>query len=623
MRTFLVGAAVFAFAAGPAAAQAPVLAVSWDAKLPADRSPENSKATELNVRPNQSEAYYVYVYNPSEDPMTYAVIVAQGTGAGDKLAEQTVTVEPKRTLRVPFAAPAPIAGQAPAAGLAPAATPAAAPAGKAIGNQLVFRLVNPKTGKNVVQDQTLPVQILPLSSYIDPRETSFAYSRSANRLTVTLAKVKKVTADEKPKFEHPCKVKLELRPDLIRGLDKNSVLEGTFESELSENGPDTVTLIASNMRFTGENPGGLVGVSVDGVDRAIVYEVSFATDNTTGTPLTFDKSKPRLVPVGGRWVAAPGKPFPVRIEVDAVPRKDDYRIAAWFDRAGTDQALQPLLKKDSRVQNESVSAVIGGPDGGIAVHAAVSDWVVNIDTAGVIGKRKVSTAVTKPDRTLVGRDEQTLTLDRTGPVDVTLSPAARSGERGTVLKVSASGRDKESGVEKVIFFVGDAPGADGKAAPGGKVVVKKLDAATTDAVSREAELPLPDVKGRVQIGVRYVNVLGMVTDKVEEVDVVDPPKPKSKEAGATTGTIKGVIAQGGGSQIRPQPGLKVELRGPDNKAIKTTQSGEGGKYEFKDVPPGDYTVFSIKPADAGAKGDVGVSVKAGETTEAKPVFLKR
>jgi hypothetical protein len=239
--------------------------------------------------------------------------------------------------------------------------------------------------------------------------------------------------------------------------------------------------------------------------------------------------------------------------------------------------------------------------------------VVDVDTAGVVGKRAVTVAVTKPDGTLVDGVEQTLTLDRTAPVNVSLLPDKKAAERGTVLKVTASGQDAESGVTKVLFFVGDPPAADGKAAPGSKVVVKDLEGPRTDRVDVIAELPLPDVKGRVQIGVRYVNILGMTTDKVEEVDVVDPPKPKDKEAGATTGIVKGVIGQGGGNQVRPQPGLKVELRGPDKKPIKTTTSGDGGKYEFKDVPPGDYTVFSIKPIDAGAKGEQAVTVEAGKT----------
>ncbi len=626
-RTFLVGAAVLAVSAGQAIAQkAPEVGISWDANLPAGDSPAKAKlADRLTVRPNQTEAYYLYVYNPNDAPKTYTVVVAKGTGAGDELARQSITVDPEKTLRVPFTAPAPPPVAPPAAGQPPAAAaPPAANPGKLLDGQLVVRLINPTTGKDVVPAKTVFTTILPLANYIDEEKTTAVYSRAKNRLEVVIAK-KKADKDTKSEFENrPCKVKLTLRPDLIRGLVQESVLEGTFEAELSEQGPDTVTLLAENLKFVGDNPEGLVGVTVDGVDRALVFTVSFAADNTTGTRLTFDKAKPRLVPVGGLWVAAPGKPFPVRIEVDAVPATDEYRLAAQFDRSGTGdpKTAQPLLRKDSRVRDDRIYAVVGGADGAIVLQASRADWVVDIDTAGVVGKRKVTTAITKPDRTLVDGNEQTLTLDRTPPVNVTLV-SAKSGERGTVLKVSASGQDAESGVTKVIFFVGDAPGADGKAAPGGKVVVKTLDAPTTDKVEIAAELPLPDVKGRVQIGVRFINVLGMATDKVEEVDIVDPPKPKDKEAGATTGTIKGKIAQGGGNQVRPQPGLKVELRGADNKPIKTTTTNDEGKYEFKDVPPGDYTVFSIKPIDAGAKGEKGVTVKAGETTDAKELFIKR
>src|SRR5262249_30639471 len=108
-------------------------------------------------------------------------------------------------------------------------------------------------------------------------------------------------------------------------------------------------------------------------------------------------------------------------------------------------------------------------------------------------------------------------------------------------------------------------------------------------------------------------------DKVAEVDVVDPAKP-GKEGGP--GAVKGLIAQGGGYQVRPQPGLKVELRGPDGKPVKTATTNEKGEFEFKDVAPGPYSVYSVKPADAGARGEKGVRVEAGKPSEVT-VFLLR
>lgn len=620
-RTLPVVAAILAVTAGPAAAQkAPEFGLSWDPNLPAGDAPAKAKlADRLTVRPNQSEAYYLYVHNPNDAPKTYTVVVAKGTGAGDELARQSITVDPEKTLRVPFAAPA-TPPPAPAAAGQPAAPPAN-PA-KRLDGQLVVRLINPTTGKDAAPAKTVFTTILPLANYIDEEKTTAVYSRARNRLEVTVAK-KKGDAGAKSEFEgRPCKVKLTLRPDLIKGLVAESVSDGTFEAELSDQGPDSVTLLAENLRFVGDAPEGLVGVAVDGVDRALVYTVTFAADNTTGTRLTFDRAKPRLVPVNGLWVAAPGKPFPVRIEVDAVPASDQYRLAAKFDRAGTNDpnTAQPLLRRDAPVRDDSIAATVGAADGAIVLQAARADWVVAVDTAGVVGKRSVTATITKPDGGFVDGNKETLVLDRTAPVNVTLA-LPKAGERGTVIKATASGLDAESGVARVYFFVGDPPAADGKAAPGGKVVAKSIVPASPEKVDVTADVPLPDVKGLVQVGVRVVNVLGMTTDKVEEVDVTDPPK-KDKEAGATTGTVKGLIAQGGGSQVRPQPGLKVELRGPDGKAVKSTTTNDEGKFEFKDVPPGDYKVFSTKPVDANAKGEKGVTVEAGKTAEVT-VFLLR
>ena len=124
IRTFLAGVMAAAIA-GPALAQkAPDVAVSWDANLPADAPPADAKrAKNLTVRPNQTDAYYVYVYNPNDQAKTYTLVLAKGVGAGDELLRQSVTVDPEKTVRVPIVAPAPPA-PAPAAARPAAWSPA-------------------------------------------------------------------------------------------------------------------------------------------------------------------------------------------------------------------------------------------------------------------------------------------------------------------------------------------------------------------------------------------------------------------------------------------------------------------------------------------------------------------
>jgi hypothetical protein len=196
----------------------------------------------------------------------------------------------------------------------------------------------------------------------------------------------------------------------------------------------------------------------------------------------------------------------------------------------------------------------------------------------------------------------TIVLDDTRPEGIRLAPVSKA-IRNRLLTVSAVGTDPESGIARVLFFLGEPPAADGKPAPGGRVV-EGVPPATPDGPFT-AELQMPDRTGRIPIGVRFINNVGLFQDVVDEVEVTDPP-PKP-----TTGTIKVTVGQG--SPVRPQSGLEVQLRDEKNAMIlKTGKTNEKGEYTFEDVAPGKYVVYSSKPADF-SKAQSPVTVEAGKT----------
>src|SRR5439155_21388116 len=72
----------------------------------------------------------------------------------------------------------------------------------------------------------------------------------------------------------PAKVILNVRPDLIPGLDADAAREGTYETLVAP-GAEKVTLVALSLKFLGENRGGFISIGADGVSHAFVYQVDF------------------------------------------------------------------------------------------------------------------------------------------------------------------------------------------------------------------------------------------------------------------------------------------------------------------------------------------------------------
>jgi hypothetical protein len=121
-----------------------------------------------------------------------------------------------------------------------------------------------------------------------------------------------------------------------------------------------------------------------------------------------------------------------------------------------------------------------------------------------------------------------------------------------------------------------------------------------------AQLALPaDKKGPTDLGVQFINNVGLSTFATATVNLVDalPTLP---------GRIQGTVLE----STRPQAGLEVSLRDP--KAPKTSEdkakatTGADGMFTFENLPPGAYTVSSSK-AITKRKADVPVTVQAGQT----------
>jgi hypothetical protein len=563
---------------------------------PADKDPA-APIRNILLRPNVQEPLYLYVRNPTDGNRQLTVSVESGDGAGDGIGRAAVAAAARQTVRV--ALPTVAAPAAPAAPGATTAPATAAPAARTLrGRVLQLRLLGEKG--EVLQKTVLPILVQAPNQYV---RASAAFEGEIgsprNRL---LVRVEDRRADGRPFTGPSADVQLELN---VPGLIPESTKAGTYQAKLPPGG--AVTLTAENLRFREAGRRGVVAVTVDGYKRAFLFETDFG--GTNPQPLTAT-----ALSLGNPRYAIPGKPCPVPLAVDNAPRPDDA-LEFGFDRAGTGTFETTRLDGERR---QRVTVAPGGPDDGLVFATEVGDWVVDLNTAGVFGTRALRLRLLDPQGTEVAVRRGEITLDDTPPEGLRLGLPSKPPVRGLPLKVTATGADPESGVREVLFFVGDPPTADGKPAPGGRVAIAPPAAA---GAPYAAELPMPNQTGPVKVGVRFTNAVGLSADKTAEVELVDPSAAGGGGTKPTVGKIKGKVVQG--SEERPQPGLRVQLRDEKGTAVvKTTDTNAKGEFTFEDVAPGNYNVYSVKPTDANAKALKPVTVKAGETTNVT-LALKR
>ena len=84
---------------------------------------------------------------------------------------------------------------------------------------------------------------------------------------------------------------------------------------------------------------------------------------------------------------------------------------------------------------------------------------------------------------------------------------------------------------------------------------------------------------------------------------------------AQVGVVRGVAVDTSGNVL---PGIVVSLRTLDGKVFQSVTTGEGGAYEFPDVPVGQYQIFS---EFAGYKTPQPLSVKVTPSGLATPPRL--
>jgi Prealbumin-like fold domain len=595
IRSSLAFAAAVALAsiltAGPLAAQPtdrPWVFVSDSPTEPADRDPA-AQIRNILLRPNVEGTFYVYVRNPTERDQEVTVLLSAEPADGSEFARVTVPVGAKRTVRVRPPRPA-------AEAVVPGGAKPVLPPATAVPKSLYLTLA---IGRDLLERVELPVRVQVPSQYVVASPAFVTDAEGLGKLTVTLTDRRQ---DGKPFAGPPAKVHLDVSPARVPDLVSDSMPGSTFRGELRPGG--RAVLAVTNVRFRGPNRAGVVAVDVDGYDRAFLFETDFS--GTTPQP-----QRATSLHIAAPAYVIPGKPCPVRLEVDKPPAGAVVEFG--IDRSNTGTFETTTHASD---RYEAVGARWDGAAGGIVFVNALHDWVEDLETAGMTGTRRLRLRLLDgAGKVLVesttNRDlvvEETISFDDTPPVDGRFGPFGKA-VRNRVLDIAATASDPESGVARALFFLGEPPTADGKPAPGGRVVVATPPAREGGRFT--AQLQMPDRAGPLAVGVRFINAVGLATDVIAEVVVAEAPN---------TGDIKVKVVQG--SEDRPQPNVTVQILDEKKAAVvKTADADAKGEVTFKDMPPGKYVAFSNKPKDY-AKAEKPVTVEVGKVAEVT-LSLKR
>jgi len=396
------------------------------------KGPVRGRITNVVLRPNAELAFHVYLENPGTDEWSNVTVRLSADEKGDQpLAEGLVEkVGPGEVARVVLRSTAPLPPPQPPVAVPPAADkekaapaapkpPAGTPAPPTFYLQAFDDQKPPKPFANT-RPTPVSIRISPPRDYITASPDVTQNAGGGYSLAVRLGR----HANASEAFRGlPAPARLDIRPELVPGLDPASLKDGTFRTVIAPNAKDVV-LVAKDLRFTGRRGLSTVTVSVDGYDRAFVFTTDFS-----GTTPSLVPSDVRGVRIDAPRYAVPGRPLSARLEV--FNDIGDERPKLEFYRADQGEPEEPTAALTTSRQRTATYLI--GKAGELVFHAEVKDWSIPLDTAGVYGTRTLKFSLTDQNGTVLTRpraddpaeNEQVttthlLTLDDTPPAPVRL-----------------------------------------------------------------------------------------------------------------------------------------------------------------------------------------------------------
>lgn len=378
-----------------------------------------------------------------------------------------------------------------------------------------------------------------------------------------------------------------------RAAESSTVAGGALAATLTEPSP-VATLRATLTPETDAGP--LTATAeVNGVPSAIRWRGRLPAFGQSAA-LRVDRTP--TIEVEADELVASGDPLSYTVR--AIPAGKGARLEVGFAGTGTTTDRFEVLHRFKRVRREIATVQPKPAAGDLLLSTTIGQWVGEIDTRGMAGRRMLVAQVRDSDGVILARATQPVVVDADPPERLALEPKDDAVVNGKPLSLVVTALDRLSGIEGVRVYLGEPTGS--APPPGAKPVAAVRE--STGAGRWIAAAPIPK-------GVTSIAVTAEVTNGVGLVRCLTRTLAVQSAEQVSLGSVAGSVVEG----ARPQPGLAVELRDADQKPIAAAKTNASGRFLFPAVKPGKYLVWAVK-TQSQRVGASAVEVKSGATSQA-------
>jgi hypothetical protein len=518
---------------------------------------------EIRIRPNGTvQPYQLLLANPA--PRERKVVVKL---VGLNRETDVIAVAPGKTATLAFPGPPPVPLPPGQAGQQPLPDE-----GLLVkGDELVLQLFDPTDRETVRQTIRIPIAVTHPADYLRVTDPIFRPSVGSrpNHLSASI-----VPGNIPP--GGPCTVRLGFPPERNRDL---VVRDGSMTGSVERGGPP-LSLYADNLalpHLSGSNV--CVTISADGMERVATYLASLPS---VGESLRLTAEGTPQVRVNVAPVATGTEPLPVTLEVDNAPPGAtlEFLIGTAVDKKSP---IVADLTMPIPTAKEIAAHVKFDPKGEtFLLTGSIKDHAPKLPVELLVGRRVLEARLLDRAGNKLATHRADVIFDGTPPQNVHFTDLPSRARKDQPLMARATCDPTISGIKEVKFFFGQPQKNELPKSPppiAGKLFDEKMN-------EWRATLPVDGHKGFVTVGVQFTTNAGLSSIETQEVELLDPAELNKPEPG----NIAGKLMEG----RLPQPGLVVFLYDDKGNAKAKTTTNPDGLFEFRDLVPGSYYLFSVK-----------------------------